>query len=529
MIWVIVKKHLPYLGLVLVLYVLLALGAAYANNWYEPPFSPSSDLNVHIPIAFKLHDPRLYSTDPVFGSSGWKLHTRLDSLLFPLLLGWLFPILGGIRPVLIVLAFILGLVFVVGIYGLTYYLSGDFLAGVIAAFLASLDYPALGGVQLGFAPASVLPRNFVVAVSPIIVVLFLRWRDGKSLWVLYASLGLMTIFHVLAPLHLVLILTLALIAISTLSWSSLKTVLVGGIICLICALPSVVTFLPTLNDVVTVTSDEASVVVTRYAFAVRPSWVEILLFGIAFLPFALFGGLGFRRALKRQANRKSVFRVYSILCLIGLLLPWLGQVINAFTLSFTRLEMLRITRYYIVLSFAPVGMLLASWIKRRGRLQFVLVPVVLVVIMALSRPQVGTAVFLKGLEWFGPGQEVPAETEGRDAQLGMVWNWHAFTDLCHWVDLNTPVEALFLAPTDWNPFRVYARRGLVVSWKGTEWPGWAERYAMVQSLYDCPDAGAFVETATAYAVDYVVVMRELALPGLELAYENDYYAVYKAR
>jgi hypothetical protein len=191
--------------------------------------------------------------------------------------------------------------------------------------------------------------------------------------------------------------------------------------------------------------------------------------------------------------------------------------------------MLRITRYYIVLSFAPVGMLLASWIKRRGRLQFVLVPVVLVVIMALSRPQVGTAVFLKGLEWFGPGQEVPAETEGRDAQLGMVWNWHAFTDLCHWVDLNTPVEALFLAPTDWNPFRVYARRGLVVSWKGTEWPGWAERYAMVQSLYDCPDAGAFVETATAYAVDYVVVMRELTLPGLELAYENDYYAVYKAR
>jgi hypothetical protein len=524
------KKHLPYLSLTLLLWLLLTLTTAYANNWYEQPVSSGGDLTVHIPRAFKLDDPRLYSRDPVFGSSGWDLFdNRVDYLLFPAFLNVLFPIFGGIRPSLVAVSFILSLVFVIGIYGLTYYLSNDFLAAVIAALLGSLSYHALGAVQLAFVPDTVLPRNFVVALSPTILLLFLRWRTTKSLWLLYALLGLMVNLHVLASLHLILILTLTLLLTIRPLWTGLKTAFVGVCISLICAFPSAVTFLPTLSNVTTVTVDEAPVLLTRYGFAVRPAPAAIRLLGVTFLPFALSGGLGFYQALRQEHGRRAVMRVYLTLYLIVLLLPWVGQAINALTLSFTQLELLRITRYYFMLNFAPVGMLLAHWLKQRGRFQFVLAPVALIIIMAVSRLQVGAVIVQTGLEWFGMEPEISAQVPCDSEAPEMAWDWEAFSDLCSWVDANTPVEALFLAPVDWNHFRVYARRGLAVSWKGTEWPEWSTRYSTVRALYECPQAERFVNVARAYAVDYVVVMSGLTLPGLDVVYENETYRVYKAR
>ena len=46
-------------------------------------------------------------------------------------------------------------------------------------------------------------------------------------------------------------------------------------------------------------------------------------------------------------------------------------------------------------------------------------------------------------------------------------------------------------------------------------------------LYSNPQVEGFVETARLYDVDYVLVMAGLALPDLELVYENDLYIVYR--
>lgn len=529
----VIKEHGSYLGLVLILYSLLALGAAYANNWYDPPFSQTNDLTVHIPYAFKLADSRLYARDPVFGHFGWtSFGNRLDSLPFPVLLRILLPVLGGIRSTLGVLSFVLGLTFVVGIYFLTCHFCGDSLAGVIAAFLASLDYKVLGGVYLSFALPNVLPRNFVAAISPFVVILFLRWRETKRLWILYALLGLAANFHALAPLHLVLILTLALIVTSGLSWLSIKKLITCGAASLIGALPVLLAFVPSLGRRLDVTSEEALILANRYSFAFRPDLGSLLCFGVNFLPLALLGGLGFYLALKRQDVRRTTVSVYLTLYGVVLLLPWIGQIINSFTFSFSQLELLRVTRYYFVLNFAPLGLLLANWLRRRRRILSILVLFVLIVLMTVSRPLVGVALVSKGFEWFLARQGPPVviesvATESRSEQPVMVWNWYAFVDLCDWVDSNTPVDALFLAPVDWNSFRVYARRGLAVSWKGTEWEGWAEHYETVLALYNSPDAHRFVDVARDYDVDYVVVMPGLDLPDFDVVYENGFYVVYK--
>jgi hypothetical protein len=160
--------------------------------------------------------------------------------------------------------------------------------------------------------------------------------------------------------------------------------------------------------------------------------------------------------------------------------------------------------------------------------QFVLAPIALFTIMLLSRPQIGIVLLQRGVEQFGSESAISSEVNSAADVPEMTWDWDAFSDLCHWVDLHTPVDALFLAPVDWSLFWVYGRRGLVVTWKGAAWPGWAERYASVQELYARPDGKRFVDTASTYTADYIVVMPGLALPGLDVVYQNDHYVVYEA-
>jgi hypothetical protein len=524
------RPHLPYWGLACLLYLLLATYNAYGSNWFNPPISPGSDLNIHIPRAYRLDDPRLYSRDPVLNWYGWETFGRLDDLLFPLLLTRLLPLLGGVRPALIVLAFLLGLVFVTGIYSLASYLSGDYLAGVIAAFLASFNYKVIGGVQLGFFPDNVYPRNVVVAVSPFVFLLFLRWRADRRLWIVYGLLGIMANFHTLAALHLVLILTLVYTVTSKLSWSSVVRIIVAGVVCLLCALPAAIVFLPMLTRVVTVSSDKASFLTSRYDFAIRPSTEMVLILTLNFLPFALAGGLGLYRAFRRKVAERPTLRVYLVAWLIVLLLPWVGVAINSLTLSFRQLELLRFTRYYFALALAPTAMLMSRWMKRRSRVSLAATPVALILLVLLSRQQVAMLALSRGIEWFGlaPQASTVSVEEGSEVEYPkMVRDWKSFSELCDWADVSTPIDALFLAPVDWSEFRVYARRGMVVSYKGPGWEGWAERYEIVQDLYARPTPDTFLEVAATYEADYVIVMKELSLQGLEAVYENAYYAVYE--
>jgi hypothetical protein len=521
------SNHAPYLALALILHLFLVVSVAYVNDWYDPPFSVGNDLNLHVPYALKLADPRLYSRDPDIGWFGTGVRMRLEQWLFPALLSVLFAVLGGIRPTLIVLSLFLGIVFVIGMYALSFTLSRDPLAGIISAFPASFSYWALSEVSLGFSPAHVLPRNFVVATSPGLLALYLRWRNRKALWVLYALLGLAANVHILAALHIVLILTLSTFLSSRISWSLLARMSVAAIVCLACALPAVMAFLPTLRDVVMVTPEEARAEVARYASVLRPSLAGLLAFAIAFSPFAVLGTLGFRLAHRQAGARWSTWHLYLTTCSIVALLPWVGVLINAYTLSLRQLELLRITRYYYAMSFAPVSALLSHWLRERGRSWVVLASVSLVLTIILSRPQIGWKLGSEGAKLLGPAQETPAENDADLDRLRVGWDWEAFSDLCRWVEASTPVNALFVAPPEWGPFRTYARRGMVTSWKGSGAPERREAYVAVLELYRHPRSEGFSEIARLYDADYAIVAAEFSLPDMDLVFRNDRYAIYQ--
>jgi hypothetical protein len=438
-----------------------------------------------------------------------------------------------VRNTLIVLAALLGLTFAFGIYWLTYELSGDPLAGIIAVFLGSLSYRVLGGVQLGFSPPRVIPRNFVVALAPIIIVLFLRWRASGRLWLLFALLGLMANFHALASLHLTLMLTLVLLLVSRFSWAALKQLLLGGCAAVLCAILAILRAVPILTAAASVSSEQASVLHDRYAFAVRVSWIEVLFLVVSLLPLLVLCGLGFYRALRRPGHRNPAWKAYFALWLVTLLLPWVGPLLNTITLSFSKLELLRVTRYYPALGFAPAAVLMSGWMRMRKRGLLALAPVCIVLIAVVSRPQITNSILtvaFRGLGVIEPEPSAPAVVEVEDSQCPeMLLNWQSFSDLSQWADSETPKDALFVMPPDWSWFWVYGRRSLFVAWKGAGWPGWAERYAAVQEAYDECDTDGLVELADEHDVDFVVVRPGIHLSGLEIAYENQHYVVYRVR
>ncbi len=522
------KYDLSYLIFALILFVLLYLGLAFSQQGYNPPFPHASDLTVHVPRAFKLNNPNLYSRDPVFATFGWSsFSNRLDSLPFPLLLNGMMPLLGGIRPTLIVLSFILGIIFVGGIFLLTYYVSGDPLAGVIAAVLGSLNYKVLGGVQLAFIPETVLPRTFVIAIAPLIIALFFHWQESKKLFFLFAGIGLLANFHLLSPFHLVLVLGLTQFTGLGISWSTTKKTVLAGLAATIFALPAAMIFLTSLGSVVAVTEYEAAILADRFAFALKPSNIDIILFLINFLPFAVLALLALQSQKFLNQTSATNYRLYIVFCLIVLILPWLGVLINMLTLSLVQLELLRLTRYYFLLSIIPVSVLLSSWMKSGKRYLFFLSPLLLATIILLSRPQVGSGLILVGFQWLNPEPKPVIQTSSKKELVSLDWNWEAFTELSTWTKMNTSEDALFLAPPDWNLFRVYAERSMVVSWKGTSWQGWAEYYGDAQNLYQSPTPAEFVRATNQYDADYVIVMAKLILSEFELVYENEYYRIYK--
>jgi len=107
-----------------------------------------------------------------------------------------------------------------------------------------------------------------------------------------------------------------------------------------------------------------------------------------------------------------------------------------------------------------------------------------------------------------------------------------FRDIARWARTNTPIEAHFVTPLDWIPFRVLSRRGVVVT--GEDAPffsadllrRWYDTYQEVYAAYQSNDTAQFAALTRAHQADYIVVDRSRNSLGFLTAYTNEKYAVY---
>ncbi|MDF1516219.1 MAG: hypothetical protein P1S60_20585, partial [Anaerolineae bacterium] len=380
------KQHLLYLIIVTAMYLVVYVGFAFLYNGYNPPFNNVSDLAVHIPRAYKLQDPALFVRDPTFMDYRVVKGLRVDLFIFPLMLSKLLPLLGGIKQTLIPLSLLMGCTFSIGTYFLTYCITGNKSAGMLAAFFADLDYLALGTIMLGFLPHLVLPRNLIVAVSPFFFTYFIKYRNSNLIWMLYAVLGLLSNFHVLAPIHLLLIITLTYFATTKLAWMSIRRIIIACIIASVGASPFLMAMTSQLSGIVTVTEEEAIREVFKFYSALTPLRPNLIGFIIMVAPFLL---LSFWELYKKRGT--ACFTTYRFLFLITLALPWIGVFINQFTLSLRQFEPLRMTRYYFALSMPLTASCIDAFLQRRKNKIFNMLCATILIfsVSFISRPQVG--------------------------------------------------------------------------------------------------------------------------------------------
>lgn len=506
------REHLPHVLVVLLIYTMVYAGTASLYQGWDLLLTQDSDHLVHIPRALKLNQPELYSRDPAFGSFNLRDMEILHQALFPWLLSCLLPLLG-IKGSLIGLSLVLGITFVIGTYTLSWALTRDHLASVVAAALGCFVYEGLSAVTLGFNPPQVLPRNLVVACSPWIFALFLRWRLTWRLPLVFAWIGLCANLHATAALHLCGLLSLTFVLSSKPSLHHAKRLLAAGTAALVGALPALLTLISKGNTSAlagAATEQAVAHVETQLSFAIVPSGFRLLLFGVPAAAFVLAGALGFRRLLRSDRNGLALTRPYLALYLIVNLVPWLGVLLNVVTLRFWRFEPLRVSRYVFALSFAPVGALLSDWIRSSRRWTKLQAAACLLILLIISRPEA----------WYVWWITTQHSETGSQTTLSL----DGIEDVGAWAQSHTPVDALFLAPVNWALFSVVGQRSLVTAAK-TSWAA-PERYLEVKALYEDFSGASLAAAAARYEADFVVSTLGVALPGWRMAYANDVYAVY---
>ncbi len=110
-------------------------------------------------------------------------------------------------------------------------------------------------------------------------------------------------------------------------------------------------------------------------------------------------------------------------------------------------------------------------------------------------------------------------------------------DLSHWASGNTPRAAIFLFPDAGHRlypglFRVHALRAVYVDWKSGGQANYLKDFAGEWSArWDTVNREGFAASAIpcyrARGIDYLVLQREHLLSGIEPAYRNSQYAVYR--
>ena len=175
-------------------------------------------------VAMKVHSPSLYSHDPVFGDSGlWRGHSPLFLSVMKMVLA---P--TGHDDLTLpfrVMAPVLTLVFLLGMYALIYRQCLNWSVSVFIAILSTTVTSVPGHVSWGIGPvAMVTPTGVCLAVLPLLVISFLRnWdyckrpahESGRRLWRLlgvFAFVGLLGNIELGMSMNIALVLASAYLA-----------------------------------------------------------------------------------------------------------------------------------------------------------------------------------------------------------------------------------------------------------------------------------------------------------------------------
>ena len=101
-----------------------------------------------------------------------------------------------------------------------------------------------------------------------------------------------------------------------------------------------------------------------------------------------------------------------------------------------------------------------------------------------------------------------------------------------WCRANTPIDAMFLVPTNLQGFRVHSQRGIVGDWKDGAPGVFSEHYAKkwwarMEEIrgYDSFNEARFDQLKKKYGASFAVTRRAQQL-GFPIVYQNEGFSVY---
>lgn len=509
------SKYLPF-GVICLLWALFVI--RYWVFW-DGFIAPSSDDTWHIPWALKLLDPELYQKD-FFLNEAFRIFPKpifyfLSRLLF---------LFKDIRITYLFISSSLLLFFLITSYIFIYQVSKVRSVSLLISLLFIRPRDSFGGTGWGIYLGSAEPRSFFLAITPLLLWYFLKnYNSPKKLFLLFIAIGSLTNIHPLSALHLTLLLCIIMLWMDNFGTTSLKniSVAVSGF-----SLGASWYLFQYANFQLSL--PPADIINYRFAYLAVPSFYNFLAFG--FNNFAIplsfaFMGLFFKTYPSMDKTfllvKKGFFT--SIILTLSVIL---AQIYPKYLIY----QVMRVSGYIYFFAFTLGSMCLVKLKKRETLSAYAFIIFIFFVLLIFTDFKSNLFRFHKVVKGDIASQMVLSKQN-----IYQTAYKNAFWDLCNWTVNNTPKNSLFLVPPDgFNSFRIYSKRGIVVSFKDggagiynkAFAVNWYEVYQQVKRLYITKNVDALNSLMTKKGVDFVVDYRQGQIWALPITYKNDYYIVY---
>jgi hypothetical protein len=508
-------KCLPFGVIVLVWAVFVIRYWAFWDGFIDA----SSDDTWHIPWALKLIDPDLYQRD-FFLNEAFRIFPKP---IFYLLASVIY-LFKDIRITYLFISSSLLLVFLITSYIFIYQATQTRWISLLISLLFIRPRNAFGGAGWGIYLGSAEPRTFFIAITPLLLWYFARnFNNRKKLFFLFTLIGFLTNVHPLSALHLTLLLCFTMIWMDSFGSTLVKNILVAasgfslGAFWYIFQYINFQTSLP-----------PAEIINYRFPYLTLPAYSNYITFGfnnfaipLSFAIAGLYTGT--------YSNKDKTLLVVKKSFLSSIILP-LSAVFSKIYPKYMIYQVMRVSGY-IYLFALTLGSFYLVRLKKKGTLgSYTFIIFIFFMLLIFTDFKSNLLRFHKMVKGQVGSQMVLSKQNIYQAP-----HKNAFMDLCEWVVNNTSKTSLFLVPPNgFNSFRIYSKRGIVVSFKDggaaiynkAYAVTWYEVYQQVKQLYITKNVDDLISFTRKKEVDFLVDHRPGQIWELPIAYQNDHYIVY---
>jgi len=474
-----------------------------------------SDQQAYNLLVERKLDPSLLARDPIFGREPDLFHVPwfLD------LQAWLARRAGGDpERALAWLAWLMGALYLAGHYALFRAVSGRPLPAALAAIGALAVRNSLGGEFWGFdGLRSAATRTIMAGLTPLLLLLFLRWRERGRFPAFFLLPGMLFNVHPVSAYQLAQATGLAHVWLAPRRLRAAGQVAIGAGLFVLGALPYVARFFP-LRDNVSEAADLAlarAALDYRFPYLLYPIALPALLSVAFHASLLVCVWLWWRRRGRPSPAMSALEPVLVAAVALGLLGPALFQALGRWLdRPYVDIQQLRSVRLAYPILLCALALTYARLLDRGTRGARAAVALLLLaslvspawLIHAASEERREAVKARLGL---GPAARAPTATQ---ADPGAPADPGAVEELWRWARRETPSGALFLS--DDFHFRLEAHRAITGSYKDGSFAFLAGSrplvawYRLMRETEACRAAGSracWFALGRRLGVDYVVV------------------------